>query len=309
MRSLLAIGTLALLSLCNCSQTLSTDCSPERNICPDGYRCDAGRCRANIWIPISPGTFLMGSPGAENGHGDDEERHEVTLTHEFVVLATEITQAEFNHVAGYNPSHFTETEWPDALPVESVTWNEAAELCNLLSIEEEYPECYDCVSTEDVTRCELSPEFTSPYDCLGYRLPTEAEWEYVTRANTSDATYGGDIPDGQIGCEGNNQALDSIAWFCGNSAGVPHIVATRESNGFGLYDLLGNIAEWCHDRYGPYEVGTVVDPYGVAAGRERVVRGGSWEDVAVELRAAGRTFVPSETRDPTIGFRPVRTVR
>ena len=309
MKPLLAVGAMLLSALCHCSLTLDTDCTTDRNICPDGYRCDGGRCRALIWIPVSAGNVLMGSPESENGHLSDEDSHEVTLTHDFLMLATEVTQAEFTSYMGYNPSHFSEGEWPEAQPVESVTWHEAVEFCNALSSAEDLPPCYDCQTTEGTLECELDDGYATPYDCEGYRLPTEAEWELAARANMRGATYNGDIPGGAVACESDHEVLDEIAWFCGNAAGATQIVATRVRNGFGFFDILGNVAEWCHDLDGEYDEGAVNDPVGAIGGTsEHIFRGGSWEDVAVDIRAARRSRMEGSIGESTVGLRPVRTV-
>jgi formylglycine-generating enzyme required for sulfatase activity len=184
-----------------------------------------------------------------------------------------------------------------------VTWHEAALFCNMLSGNDQLPECYAC----DGQVCQPSDEYATPSDCPGYRLPTEAEWEYAARATTSDATYRGDIASGDLECAETNPVLDGIAWYCGNSSGSTHQVASGEANVWGLYDMLGNVSEWCQDWFTDTPDELTTDPWGPPNGAQRVIRGGAWSDDARDQRAASRRGLVPSRRD-FVGVRPVRSV-
>ncbi len=242
----------------------------------------------------------MGSPPGEEGRDDNETQHEVTLTQDFEILATEVTQSEFEAVMGYNPSHFSGCA---DCPVEWVSWYEAAAYCNALSDAAGLDRCYVCSGSDEEVECEPGSSFTTPYDCTGYRLPTEAEWEYAARAGTTTATYNGDLDD--IDC--SSAVVDPIAWYCGNSDDTTHLVGTRGSNDWGLHDMLGNVWEWCHDWDDVYPDGSVTDPWGPPSGSHRVIRGGSWNFLARLARAALRGRDRPAYRYDNVGFRPVRS--
>lgn len=251
--------------------------------CAEG--CTDGACdttASGTWVTIEAGTFMMGSPGGELGRYGDEEQHEVTLTRDYEIQTTEVTQEQFEEVMRYNPSYFDTCG--SECPVEDVNWYEAAAYCNELSADAGL-ECYDCTGSGESVECEPSDLFATPYDCPGYRLPTEAEWEYAARAGDDRATYNGELD--VEGCEAST-TLDPIAWYCGNSGDETHEVGTRDANAWGLYDMLGNVWEWCHDWYGYYPGGSMTDPWGPGAGSHRVERGGSWGLYAWHARAAHR---------------------
>ncbi len=154
----------------------------------------------------------------------------------------------------------------------------------------------------------------TPYACIGYRLPTEAEWEYAYRATSLTAFYPSAGNDGTItnaACADPN--LEQMGWYCGNAFDVPHPVKAREANAWGLYDMAGNVAEWCWDPKDEYDAGTVaapvVDPSGVSAAERRPVRGGAYLSGAGVSTASYRAVDLPANRKKSIGFRLVRSVK
>lgn len=258
------------------------------------------------WITIDAGTFTAGSPEGEAGREAVEELHKVTLTHSFRMLATEVTQNSFKAWMGFNPSEYVSSGY--AYPVEQVTWHEAAAYCNALSKSTHVALCYHCDRVNGEFSCEGNLEHESPVECPGFRLPTEAEWEYAARAGERRATHSGDLDTGRLECEHPNPSIDTVAWTCGNSGGETHRVALLEPNSWGLYDMLGNVWEWCHDWYGPTPTGPTTDPFGPSVGETRVNRGGGWEYEARFARLGQRSSDEPTLRCHGLGFRIVKTI-
>jgi formylglycine-generating enzyme required for sulfatase activity len=242
------------------------------------------------WVLIRAGTFTMGSPESEAGRNDDEEQHEVTLTRDFWLQATEVTQSQFHDVMGYGSSLCQSQS--DDCPAENVSWHESAAYCNAISERAGLDRCYSCTGSDQQVECEPSSSFESPYQCPGYRLPTEAEWEYAARSGTSGARHG---------------ELEAIAWFEGNSDNTAHPVGTREASPWGLYDMLGNVNEWCHDQFTDYADGPVTDPLGRYSTMHYVYRGGCWHHGPESARAANRVSYGPRYGYDGLGFRPART--
>jgi formylglycine-generating enzyme required for sulfatase activity len=225
-------------------------------------------------------------------HGREEEKtvHKVWID-SFLMDRHEVTQAEYEKYgkieAFPNPSHFQGAD----LPVEQVTWPQAARYCNARSNFEGLQPCYN----EDTGACD--------FEATGYRLPTEAEWEYACRAGTnSDYSFGGEA-----------RQLGDFAWFADNSAKKTHPVGRKKPNPLGLFDMHGNVAEWCQDVYDPgyYKASPDRNPRGPAGGNEYVLRGGSWKSLADALRSAYRIgetpgFSDACLARDAIGFRCVR---
>jgi len=236
------------------------------------------------WMP--PGTFTMGSPEGELGHRDDEgPQRSVTLSG-FWLMEHEVTQGQYEALMGRNPSYFNYDDWPDR-PVERVTWFDAVEFCNALTAAMNAANpglnlraCYrvDGIRRDPEGRI-TAAEVEWIAGSNGFRLPTEAEWEYACRAGTQTAYSFGDDP---------RQLVDH-AWFDGNSGSLTHPVKGKRANAWGLYDMHGNVQEWCWDWFGRYEAGAATDPQGPATGTVRVLRGGSWYYDSVLCRASSRS--------------------
>jgi formylglycine-generating enzyme required for sulfatase activity len=224
-------------------------------------------------VLIPKGTFMMGSPEREKGRWEQETQHEVTISKDYYLGVYEVTQAQYEKVMGKNPSHFqgsiVRNENAD-LPVENVSWDDAVEFCKKLS--------------------DLPEEKKAGRE---YRLPTEAEWEYACRAG-SKTSYSFDDEQG---------LLPEYGWFNRKSSQRTHTVGLLEPNAWGLYDMHGNVWEWCSDWYVEYPQGAVSDPTGPKEGSFRVFRGGSWRDVAAICRSAFRCMLDPSYRGIGIGFR------
>jgi formylglycine-generating enzyme required for sulfatase activity len=289
------------------------------------------------FVYVAPGTFMMGSPTTEPGRYPAETQHQVTLTHGIYVQTTEVTNQQYLELAqwAYERDYatvaddilrdnldgstqdlldFTETSPPYATrefsfiagvfscinpthPVKWVTWYGSAAYCDWLSLQQGLPRAY----SHSTWQCNGG----NPYTATGYRLPTEAEWEYACRAGTqtpfntgscldagTEANYDGNYP--YTGCP----AGPCVGWT------VP--AGNYPANAFGLYDMHGSLLEWCNDWWDWYG-GTVTDPVGPGAGAGRVVRGGSWYDDAPVCRSAFRGSSRPYNPWPDFGFRSVRS--
>jgi formylglycine-generating enzyme required for sulfatase activity len=265
-----------------------------------------------VWI--EPGTFMMGSPVSEAGRHEDEAQFRVTLTHGYWMGATEVTVAQWREVMGEDlRGHLAKVIKDDtlydfagkkqtirafmnmtldgdigrylanedgALPMYFTSWNDAIEYCSRLTDRER-----------------KAGRLPAGYQ---YTLPTEAQWEYACRAGGTEATYG---------------AVDKIAWYgtnstegysgksLGRTVAGPRSVGGKQPNAWGLYDMAGNLWEWCLDWYGPYPTGSAVDPAGPATGVYRVNRGGSWGSGATAERSANRATNPQAEASAWRGFR------
>ncbi len=221
------------------------------------------------FVYIPPGSFVMGSPESELGRNQDEQQHEVTLSRGFYLQSTPVTQRQWQAMMGGQPAS---SPAGSDYPVEQVSWQE----------------------------CQV---FLQKLNLLGegaYRLPTEAEWEYACRAGGAAAL--GDQELTVLICE-YDPMLDELAWYCGNSDRHSHPVALKSPNAWGLYDMHGNVMEWCQDWYGDYPAGAATDPAGPPAGTGKVIRGGSWFSSAKNCRAAFRAKWAPNSRSHYLGLR------
>jgi len=272
---------------------------------------------------IPAGSFTMGSPTGEIGRDTDETQHIVTLTRAFYMKTTEVTQGEWKALAGgTNPACFQSTTGTscttsnanDNGPVEWVDWFSVIAFTNALSVSQGLAECYTLTGCADPTNGWHDGEHADctgatfvGLDCTGYRLPTESEWEYAARAETTTATYAGNLSGTITGCTTLQAALDGIAWWCRNSGNRTNLVAQMTANAWGLYDMLGNVWEWTWTWYETYP-GAETDPIGPATGDFRVSRGGGWYFDPRYVRAAYRGGSGPTSRNDVVGFRPSRSV-
>lgn len=251
------------------------------------------------FVLIKGGTFQMGSPEDEAWRSSDETQHSVTVS-DFYMSQYELTQAEYEAVMGENPSNFS----GDDLPVETITWLDAITYCNTRSEQEGRTPVYT-VEGQNVS-WDRSAD--------GYRLPTEAEWEYACRAGTTtpfyiaespsaeDANYYGHYPY-QI--EENYFSQGNLEVQPGEYRETTVAVGSFEANPFGLYDMYGNVGEWTWDVYGAYPEEEQTDPTGAEEGTRRVYRGGGWNDFAKNMRSAYRAAMDQDKGSFNIGIRLV----
>jgi eukaryotic-like serine/threonine-protein kinase len=235
-------------------------------------------------VLIPAGEFSMGgSVFDDETIATETPQHPVTISRPFYLGMTEVTQGQYRAVTGKSPSSFTGS---DDLPVEQVSWSDAVAFCNALSAKEERAPFY---------RIERSNVDVRDRNVAGYRLPTEAEWEYACRAgNTKRFHFGGDV-----------KMLDQYAWYKNNSNSRTHPVAQMRANAFGLYDMHGNVWEWCADWFSVsyYKESPAIDPIGPPMSSYCVYRSGSWNHDARNCRSSTRHREPPTMRDRRLGFR------
>ena len=225
-----------------------------------------------IYCPA--GSFMMGSPINELGRLDDEIPHKVTISKPFYIGKYVVTQKQYQTLMGNNPSLFK----GENKPVENVSWNDAKEFINSLS------------------------SIFRNFIPIGYKfdLPTEAQWEYACRAGTSTSLNSGkNITSKKSSCCN----LDEVGWYYRNSGRKTQEVGKKKPNAWGIYDMHGNVCEWCKDWYGEYDTSLKINPTGSIYGPYHVYRGGSWYNGPLACRSANRSYNNSDTKDSFIGFR------
>ena len=245
-----------------------------------------GRVHKDNLVPmveIPTGSFVMGSPESESGRYYYEVLHKVEISRRFLIGQYEVTQGQWKEIMSNNPSYFQDCG--SDCPVESVSWYEAVIFCNRLSEKESFEKCYevgDCTGTLG-DGCSGEMYCNGDYKCgkvrfkglgcKGYRLPTESEWEYMSRAGQS-----------------NPDDLNKVAWYSDNSGSSTHPVGKKQANYWGVYDSLGNVWEWTWDYYGEYPGDITTDPVGPSTGSDRVCRGGGCDFGTRYCRSAIRNW-------------------
>lgn len=285
-----------LLALCSCGETnITADSDSKAN-----RTSDVSDGINENFVLIQGGTFQMGSPEDEAWRSADETQHTVTVS-DFYMSIYELTQAEYMDVVDDNPSNFS----GDNLPVENISWLDAVHYCNARSEKEGFTPVYT-VDGQSVT-------WDRGAD--GYRLPTEAEWEYACRAGTTtpfntetsisaeESNYYGHYP---YEIEDNYFSQGNLTTKPGEYRQTTVPVTSFSPNQWGLYNMHGNVGEWVWDYYSPYSTGEQSDPSGAESGTLRVYRGGGWNDFAKNMRSAYRATMSEEKGSFNIGIRLVR---
>ncbi|WP_288568003.1 formylglycine-generating enzyme family protein [uncultured Treponema sp.] len=234
----------------------------------------------------------------------------VTIS-DFYICDHEVTQEEYSDVMETNPSYFNSAPADDEVqenrPVEKISWYDAIVYCNKRSMKEGLTLCYSINGSADPAKWGTVPtssdgnwnNVTRDFTANGYRLPTEAEWEYAARGGNglkgTQYTYPG------------SDTIDKFAWYTSNSGDKTHEVKTKTANGLGLYDMSGNVWEWCWDWYGSISSGT--SSADSASGSHRCLRGGCWSNLARDAQVAYRNYNSPDYRSNFFGFRVVRTAK
>ncbi|MDR2733370.1 MAG: formylglycine-generating enzyme family protein [Spirochaetota bacterium] len=262
-------------------------------------------------VRVEKGSFQMGSPLSEENRGTNETQHGVTLTRPFRIAKYPVTQELYESVMGNNPSMHGGTVSAPAgeswvkRPVEYVSWYSALVFCNKLSVRDGFAPVYAKGGSTDTATWGAVPTgnnadwnaITMVSGANGYRLPTEAEWEYACRAGTATAYC-------------TSADIGTVAWYTANSSDKTHEVGLKNPNGWGIYDMVGNVYEWCWDWLGSYPTTASTDPVGPNpnTGSKRVARGGAHGSTVSYLRSAYRGNYDPFEYGGNLGFRVVRSV-
>lgn len=260
-------------------------------------------------VDIAASSFTMGTDDAGTTLDSARPVHRVNLS-SFAIGLTEVTQTLYRDVTGVNPSSFASAGW-ETRPVEKVTWYDAVEFCNKLSERDGFDPFYSISERAPASSYPITSATVAVADWKGkgYRLPTEAEWEFAAR--------GGDAGIDSGNLYSGSSILGDVAWHAGNSGATTHTVGTLAANGLGIFDMTGNVAEWCEDWYTEYTAAEATDPHGSATGTVKAIRGGDWaETVAGLCRTDYRDFYTPASAPVggvssgyvRVGFRVVRTL-
>lgn len=242
-------------------------------------------------VPVAGGRFNMGTA---DGEDDEFPAHSVSVD-SFNMSTMEVTQELYKRIMGKNPSYFV----GEKLPVEKVSWLDAIIFCNKLSIEMGKRPCYSQNANTDTDSWSGANNISCNYNANGYRLPTEAEWEFAARGGKNNDTF----------LYSGSATIDEVAWYEGNSDGETHEVATKAPNSLGLYDMSGNVWEWCWDNYSAtfYVNGASANTRGPSEGTGKVLRGGSrastYGDGSSVCRVTNRNSAAATERYYLNGFR------
>ena len=247
-------------------------------------------------VLVEGGTFTMGDTWRD-GYNDEKPTHKVTFTYNFYIGKYETTFDEYDAFceATGRSKPSDSGGGRGTLPVINVSWNDAIAYCNWLSEKEKLPKAYD---NNGNLLDKDGKVTTDPSKVIGYRLPTEAEWEYAARGGNKSKGYK----------YSGSDTVGDVAWYDPNSGGMTQEVGGKAPNELGIYDMSGNVYEWCSDCYGGYSSSAQTNPYNSTAVSGRVFRGGSWFDYATDTRVAFRNFGTPASTYYDLGFRIARTV-
>ncbi len=255
-----------------------------------------------FFAEIPKGTFQMG----QKEFTFSEPVHKVTISNPFYMGTHEVTQAQYKKIIGKNPSAFRQIKEKgsnnflntDSFPVENISWLDAVRFCNALSVNQGLLPCYR--NQNNATKIADTDIVFCDWNATGYRLPTEAEWEYSCRANATTTYFWGE--------DSAEETVDQYAWYDANSKRMSHPGGEKLMNAFGLYDMSGNVSEWCWDWSDYYCSSEQIDPKGPDSGKYRISRGGYYEQRVDAVCSVARDhFYPNKAgNDGTIGFRVVR---
>lgn len=258
------------------------------NILPDkpvGYDVGISKLLPLEMVFVEGGTFQMGDTFGD-GNPSEKPAHQVLLS-SFYISKTEITQKQWTEITSGNPAKY----WGDDQPVESISWKDAVNYCNSRSSLEGLTPCYTI----------FNGNITCDFNADGYRLPTEAEWEYAARSGKTNNNFK----------YSGSSDVNEVAWYDKNSSNITHPVAQKKSNDLGIYDMSGNVWEFCWDYYDEnyYAQSQQQNPTGPATGQYRVLRGGAWSDDAYFNKIYYRNYYQENSRGTNVGLRVVRTAK